>query len=267
MNFFSDLHEFARKHRFVTIILFLFDGNFVKNDVIVLETVYNIHMIRFQEVKEAARRELPKNLFNFMWVAFVLWLSRGQNLWAMASVDEQQNIVVIYHPLLVKLFESTAIALRIWLLGGLVGIWLLFFFLILHPLEYGCRSYLRHRDNQDRMVSGFGKDYWRIVMAYMLRDVYILAGFLLFVLPGILNVYRYYFLPETLEDHPEMNVIEIMHLNRDMMDGRLIALFAFDISFIGWDVLGWLLPIVQYCFVHPYRYLSREIMYDRICKM
>lgn len=134
-----------------------------------------------------------------------------------------------------------------------------------NPLEYSCKSWLRHQtDEKDFSVFDVfsDPDYSRIVKTMFLRDLHVFIGFLCLIIPGFINLYKYYFVPQLLEDHPELSPQEILDLCEDMTMGRKEQLFMFDLSFILWDILsGITAGLAGVFFVNPWKELSRQLLY------
>lgn len=130
---------------------------------------------------------------------------------------------------------------------------------VLHPLEYGARTwYLRSTENNGsevgKVFSGFNQEnYMRSVETLFFRDLYCILWCFLFVIPGIVKMYQYYFVPYILADHPEMSGREVLELSKQMTEGHKMDLFILDISFIFWYILAGLTwGIAEVFYVAPY---------------
>ena len=135
-----------------------------------------------------------------------------------------------------------------------------------NPVEYGCKSWFRHVTDgtQDgRVLSAFNSpDYHRIVVTLFKRDLSIFLWSLCFLIPGFIKHYEYYFVPQLLEDHPELTPDEILALSSEMTMGHKTDLFLFDLSYFGWYLLEsitWGLSGILYSY--PYKYMTQQLMY------
>ena len=217
----------------------------------------------FTQIKKTARERYWKDIVSSMKTGLFCRLAGGWNYWSSMAYGDDGTIRPVYHPGLVKLFASVQPAARPLLFLFIAAISIAFLLFVLHPLEYGCRSYFRHQDMDERVTMGFIQGtYLRVVRAYALRDLYILGGFLMFIIPGMQNVYRYYYLPEILEDHPDLSASEALRKCDEFTDGGKLMLLVFDLSFLGWDLLAMALPYIGFGYVYPYRYIAREVLYD-----
>ncbi len=135
-----------------------------------------------------------------------------------------------------------------------------------NPLEYSIKSWFRHQtdgSSEGRIFSVFrSPDYHRIVGTMLRRDLTIFVYSLLLVIPGIMKAYEYYFVPQLLEEHPELSPQEILDLCSDMTYGRRMELFSFDLSFIGWFLLEAITGGISGIFwSYGYRTMSRQLLF------
>ncbi len=80
--------------------------------------------------------------------------------------------------------------------------------------------------------------YWKsVVLANLLRSVYIFLWSLLCFIPGIIASYSYAMVPYIMADNPELTAREACERSKQMMDGNRIRLFCLTFSFIGWSFL------------------------------
>lgn len=59
----------------------------------------------------------------------------------------------------------------------------------------------------------------------------------LFVIPGLIAVYRYRFAVYNLCENPELGVMEALHMSKVQTQGYKGDLFILDLSFFGWSLL------------------------------
>lgn len=66
--------------------------------------------------------------------------------------------------------------------------------------------------------------------------------------------YSYYLVPYIAAENPDMTATQAITLSRRMMDGHKWQCFIFELSFIGWEILGALtLGLANIFFVNPYK--------------
>ena len=69
--------------------------------------------------------------------------------------------------------------------------------------------------------------------------------------------YSYYLVPYILAENPDIGTLEAISLSRKMMVGHKWQCFVFELSFLGWDLLGLVtLGITDLLFASPYKVAS-----------
>lgn len=94
------------------------------------------------------------------------------------------------------------------------------------------------------LLDGFGM-FLRVVWLYILEYIFVLLWSMLFVIPGIIALYRYRQALYLLIEHPEMSACDCIRESSRLMRGHKGELFMLDLSFIGWWLLS-ALPMVGY---------------------
>ncbi|MEE3419893.1 MAG: DUF975 family protein [Lachnospiraceae bacterium] len=135
-----------------------------------------------------------------------------------------------------------------------------------NPLEVGCRSFFilgrSAKTSVEQVGAGFTGNYWNVVKIQFFRALFTFFWSLLFVIPGIVKSYEYRMIPYILADNPNLSQREAFRLSREMMKGQKWKTFVFDLSFIGWALLGLLTFGILYVFyLHPYYNASCAELY------
>ncbi|MDL2311198.1 DUF975 family protein, partial [Peptostreptococcaceae bacterium OttesenSCG-928-C18] len=94
-----------------------------------------------------------------------------------------------------------------------------------------------------------------------LRDIYIFLWTLLFIIPGIIKSYEYYYVDNILVENPEMSLSDAIRISKEMSFGEKMDLFILDLSFIGWALLSILTLGLGFLFLHPYTYATNARLY------
>lgn len=147
--------------------------------------------------------------------------------------------------------------LGVFVILSIIG--LLFKIFIANPVEVGKnRFYMESRGMGQ--AAGIGRVFWvfgcgsymNVVKVMFLRDLFTFLWTLLLVIPGIYKGYEYAMIPFILSENPEADYRDVFALTKDMMEGNRFQLFCFELSFIGWYLLGLLLCCIGWIFVTPY---------------
>lgn len=103
------------------------------------------------------------------------------------------------------------------------------------PFEYGMASYFLDVSRGDRplrvgtLFSGF-QGFKRIFCTLFIRSLYVLAGTLLCIMPGVVLAYRYAMTKYVLRDNPELEQGEALKRSADMMKGNKSELWLWDFA-------------------------------------
>ena len=103
-----------------------------------------------------------------------------------------------------------------------------------------------------------GKAVWM----NMVMTCYIFLWSLLFVIPGIIAVYRYAMVPYLIAEFPDLSVGEAIEESSRLMKGNKLRLFCLQFSFIGWILLSVFLTCgIGLLFVMPYMQAADAAFY------
>lgn len=78
----------------------------------------------------------------------------------------------------------------------------------------------------------------RVILLEIVQTVFIVLWSLLFIVPGIIAMYRYSFAVMNLCENPDLGVMEALRLSKQQTVGYKWQLFVLHLSFIGWYLLG-----------------------------
>jgi uncharacterized membrane protein len=98
---------------------------------------------------------------------------------------------------------------------------------------------------------GFG-NFLRALGLFVIQSILIFLWSLLFIIPGIIAIYRYSMAFMLLADNPNIGPFEALNMSKELMIGNKWKLFCLQLSFIGWWLLVALaLAIVSIWFINP----------------
>lgn len=123
-------------------------------------------------------------------------------------------------------------------------IWSVF---LTNPIQVGYRRFfMLNRSSQGKFVdlfSAFCPKYMNIVKGMLTTNLIIFGWSLLFIIPGIIKSYQYFFVPFILCENPEISGERAREISKNMTDGYKFKIFVLGLSFIGWELLAFLLSI------------------------
>jgi hypothetical protein len=119
-----------------------------------------------------------------------------------------------------------------------------------------CRFRLDLHDGAGARVEtifwGFGRVFFKALIVHIVTSILIFLGFLLFIIPGVIAVYRYSMINYVMAENPNMGIMDILRESRRMMKGNKWRLFCLQISFIGWSILSTLFFGIGHLWLNPY---------------
>ena len=86
------------------------------------------------------------------------------------------------------------------------------------------------------VLDGF-ENIFKAIALMFLTWLFILLWSVLFIVPGIMALYRYRAAFYILAECPELSPLDAIRISKNMMQGRKMRLFLMDLSFIGWLLL------------------------------
>lgn len=225
-----------------------------------------------KEIKEEGKTLLFANYLPFVLVGLILAFVTG----GLASSRPHRaasgghTVTFYYGPFIIenplKKLPPMAVAAIVAIIVIFVIAAIMIEIFVKNPFEYGCRSWFRHQaegDKEAHVTDIFrSPDLKRVIETMFRRDLSVFLHFLLLIVPGVIKSFEYYFVPQLLEDHPELSPQEILDLSSEMMEGRKMELFKFVLSFFGWWLLGaFTFRLTSIFFSNPYQYISEHLYY------
>lgn len=155
--------------------------------------------------------------------------------------------------------------------GGILAIVLaiLYFAFVVGPLKISVARFylsgLKGKPDFNTLEHGFSRDYYKNnVKAMFLSKLYIFLWSFLFIIPGIIKSYEYYFVSYILADDPNLTPEDAMAVSSNLTHGHKFSIFILDLSFSGWYFLGMLCLGVGLTFVLPYVQATKTFLYLRL---
>ena len=86
----------------------------------------------------------------------------------------------------------------------------------------------------------------------------------LFIIPGVIKYYQYYFVSFIIGDNPRLSGKEARELSRKITDGFKGDLFVLDLSFFGWYWLTGITANVLSIYTTPYITTTKAMYYENL---
>jgi uncharacterized membrane protein len=108
----------------------------------------------------------------------------------------------------------------------------------------------------------FDRNYLNKFLMMILKSIIILLMCCLFLIPGIIFNYKYYFAEAVMLDNPDLSPIDAIKLSRKITKGHRGELFALDLSFLGWFLLTGITFGILSIYVVPYYQTTKALYYE-----
>ena len=95
-----------------------------------------------------------------------------------------------------------------------------------------------------------------------MQGIFIALWSLLFIVPGIIAMYRYRMAYYILLDDPDKGPLQCIRESKELMRGHKKELFFLDLSFIGWEFLITISAGILGIWILPYIYTTYAMYYN-----
>lgn len=141
--------------------------------------------------------------------------------------------------------------------------------IIMAPLSIGVAAYvLAIVRKQEHQVADIFKQYKNIItiiLVNIISSFLIIVGFAFLIIPGIIISLMFAMASYILADGSK-DIIETLKKSKEMMKGYKWNYFVFDLSFIGWFLLGIPTLGLIYIYVIPYASVANALYYEELKK-
>ncbi len=208
----------------------------------------------FQKNYEETLRENEKQ----NWKIKTLEFGRQQGVLAqLINMNSSGSITVILMASVYSLIGSKGVASGIGIALVLIFVLLIWVFFVNTFSVVTRRFFLEGRIYKKVPINRFmflfrNKNFIKAGVSLIVRDFFLLL-WTLTIIGGFIKYYSYYMVPYILAENPRIGPLKALRLSKAMMKGRKWECFVYDLSFIGWRLLGALtLGIFNFLFTNPY---------------
>jgi len=106
---------------------------------------------------------------------------------------------------------------------------------------------------------------WKTAIASrFLQAIYVFLWSLLFIVPGIIAIYRYSMTRYIIAEDENITANDAITKSKEMMIGNKGRLFCLEFSFIGWSILAAFTCVIGYLWLIPYMQASYAAFYREV---
>lgn len=180
-----------------------------------------------------------------------------------------KHILKFWKSSLLVFASSIALAIILGIISG--GVLAFITELLALPLYIGFISYILGLAREEEVsLTDIFQDYKKIgliVVTLIISYVFIIFGYILLIIPGIIIAFSLVMVVYLLADSKETSISEAKNIIREsieMMNGYKLDYFIFELSFIGWYFLGAITFGIAYIYVIPYFTFANTLYYQRL---
>ncbi len=180
-----------------------------------------------------------------------------------------KNILKFWKSSLLVFGSSIALTIILEIISG--GVLAFITELLALPLYIGFISYILGLTRKEEVsLADIFQDYKKIgliIVTLIISYVLIVIGYILLIIPGIMIAFSLVMVGYLLADSKETNPSEarnIIRQSREMMNGYKMDYFIFELSFIGWYLLGAITFGIAYIYVIPYFTFANTLYYQKL---
>lgn len=215
--------------------------------------------MRAKDYRSLARQKLIGNWKTAVIAGLIAWLLGG--LFASATVgaeitinEKVYTIPAVQNWVLDFLHLSVILGIVRFIIGG--------------PVKLGYATHLlKQHDGEKTEINDLFCQFHRFGDGFclmLLQGLYIFLWLLLFIIPGLIAVYKYVMAPFIMAENPDMTASQAITASKELMKGHKWELFCLTISFIGWDLLNLLTFGIGALFLIPYLNTAYAAFYREI---
>ena len=209
-----------------------------------------------KEIKEAAKAKIKGNKWNILWPVLVIGLVEGV----------LENILGIskYTATNLETMENVQMPPKV-AIGAFV-ISLLFAIVMVAYKKYILNFVRTGKFEFSDIIDCFKEKWVNILVASILMWLVVMAGLMLFVIPGIILAFAYAMVAYIVVD-TDLNGVDSMKKSREMMKGYKWNYFIFGLSFLGWFLLVPFTIGLLLIWLIPYITVADALYYEKLKKI
>lgn len=212
-----------------------------------------------KELKDNAKQSLRGNwgwaIIVFLITAIIVGIFTGAGHWLDETYINYDGTNIFYQ------FASPIGSILLWI-GSFIGLSRNIAFLELRDDQKEEKPYMAAFSvfTENR----FGPE----LINFVLVSIFTFLWTWLLIIPGIIKAYSYSMTPYIVKDMvasgKQVGATDGINASKELMKGHKMALFIFDLSFLGWNILAAITCGIGYLWVTPYYQTAKANFYRRI---
>lgn len=212
-----------------------------------------------KELKDNAKQSLRENwgwaIIVFLITAIIVGIFTGAGHWLDETYINYDGTNIFYQ------FASPIGSILLWI-GSFIGLSRNIAFLELRDDQKEEKTYMAAFSvfTENR----FGPE----LINFVLVSIFTFLWTWLLIISGIIKAYSYSMTPYIVKDMvasgKQVSATDGINASKELMKGHKMALFIFDLSFLGWNILAAITCGIGYLWVTPYYQTAKANFYRHI---
>ena len=212
-----------------------------------------------KELKDNAKQSLRGNwgwaIIVFLITAIIVGIFTGAGHWLDETYINYDGTNIFYQ------FASPIGSILLWI-GSFIGLSRNIAFLELRDDQKEEKPYMA-------AFSVFTENHFGPeLINFVLVSIFTFLWTWLLIIPGIIKAYSYSMTPYIVKDmvasDKQVGATDGINASKELMKGHKMALFIFDLSFLGWNILAAITCGLGYLWVTPYYQTAKANFYRHI---
>ena len=199
-----------------------------------------------KELKTQAKEIIKRKYFVMVLICLIAAFLGSSIIDLDVNVEAETSIIYLFSwwPISVSYKKTLMMAFPLLIVTAL---WLIF---VAYPIQVGVANYFKRATNDlekfEDLWSSFKENYGHHVKVMFAMRIRILLWALLFVIPGLMKIYSYYFVQFLVTDYPDATPEELMEMSEKMTKGSRFEIFILNMSFFLWSLLATFISLFTY---------------------
>lgn len=215
--------------------------------------------MNFSELKEKARKSMKGNYMDAIIMVLIVGFISGVVGFIAGTIDgalglSQNTKIVIFNTSYTSYSAGLFTSLASIIVSGFFGFGIINYFL------------KRSRNEEVTWKNVFDKKDLTIyfIVISLIVSIFTFLWSLLLIIPGIIAAFSYTMVYMVKLDNPEIGYMDAIRKSKELMKGHKWEYFLFNLSFIGWMILGIFTLGILYFWLVPYMSVAQCNFYNKL---
>ena len=203
------------------------------------------------EIKESAKAKIKGNIWNLIWPYLCIIVISG--------ISSRFSGGVTYDVNTMQYVNNTSTT------GTIISIIINLIVVVLSVgyLKYVLDFIRTGELNINKTIDTIKEKWLKILITSIISGIIIAIGYLLLIVPGIILALSFSMMSFILIDS-DLSGMDVLKKSKEMKNGYKMDYFIFNLSFVGWFILGIFTCCILYIWVLPYYFVATALYYEKL---